>query len=258
MSKASASVLSRRAQSPWLTVFTALTLGLVGCGGGTGTTDGSAGSGGRFDSNTGGNASGGAAGGGSESGGSASGTAGTGGASDTPSNQTDEYVARRIAGTARNMMIFLWNRDMVASLETEFAVGEACLLTGSYSALVLRTFLDGSCDGSSTLDITMNAEQCEHDWGVEGESVIFNGVLDNQATQTYAGTCSLPESQSATFTATGLTVTYQRTESVTGEVFEKTFEDCDLELDYTLMANSGQGTLSGRACGQDVVIEYDQ
>jgi hypothetical protein len=156
------------------------------------------------------------------------------------------------------MMVFLWNRDMVAVEQTEFSVGDSCLLTGAYTAAVKRTFLEGSCDGTSTLDITMTAEECEHDWGVEGESAVFEGMLYNQGTQTYAGTCSAPESQSATFTATGLTVTYQRTESATGDAFEKIVEDCDLELNYSLSGSTGQATLSGRACGQDVLIEYDQ
>jgi hypothetical protein len=182
----------------------------------------------------------------------AGGTTGGGGSASAPS---DDYMAGQIALTARAVSTFLWNRDINPLAKAQFSVSNNCLLAGAYSASGTRGFLTTSCTGTPKNDVSYTMTACEHGGDVTGESVIFTGSLRQQYTGVYAGSCSGATSASETLTATGMTVEFQRAGTSIVAAFQKTFQACDVELNY-VKSPGVPSTLTGRVCGIAVNITY--
>jgi hypothetical protein len=195
--------------------------------------------------------SGGSSGGGGSGG---SGGSGGGGGSSSGGPPSDDYIAQQIAITISAAVSFLWNRDINSAGQASFTVSDSCLLTGSYTATGTRTFLQ-SCTGSATADVTYDMSSCEHQPSTTGVSVVFTGAVRQNFSGIYNGTCSSSESLNETITASGMTVTFLRAATSAGDAFEKTFSDCDLELNYSM--SGGAATMTGRACGIPVSLSSE-
>ncbi len=193
--------------------------------------------------------------GGSSGGGGGSGGSGGSGGGSSGGPPSDDYIAQEIAVTISAAVSFLWNRDINPGGQASFTVSDSCLLTGSYTATGTRTFLQSSCTGSATADVTYDMSSCEHQPSTTGVSVLFTGAVRQNFSGIYNGTCSSSESLNETITASGITVKFLRAETSANDAFEKTFSDCDLELNYSM--SGWAATMTGRACGIPVSLSSE-